>query len=294
MRQYAPPPDVAALCARLREAGFPAYPVGGAVRDLVLGRLPRDWDVATAARPEEVTALFPAARPTGLSHGTVTLATCSREVEVTTFRRDGPYSDGRRPDYVMFVPDLTTDLARRDFTCNAMALDQDGGLIDPFGGAADIARRQLRCVGDPSVRLQEDVLRMLRAVRFCAQLDFDLGPAEQAVLAAHPQWVRRVSVERLRAELEQALLGAAPGRSAVFFRLGFLDHLPVRPCAPDLSGLAALPLHPVPRWAGLCHILMQCGGLDDPAEFLKCLHMERSVRRLILAELDVPENFRKN
>ena len=142
-----------------------------------------------------------------------------------------------------------------------------------------------------------DFARSLKEKGLIKHLGFsmhDTAEALEAVLAAHPQWVRRVSVERLRAELEQALLGAAPGRSAAFFRLGFLDHLPVRPCAPDLSGLAALPLHPVPRWAGLCHILMQCGGLDDPAEFLKCLHMERSVRRLILAELDVPENFRKN
>lgn len=246
MRQYAPPPDVAALCARLREAGFPAYPVGGAVRDLVLGRLPQGLgrghrrpagggDRPLSRRPPH--GPLPRHRhadhvqPGGGSHHLPTGRPLLRRPAA------GLCGVRARPDHRP---------GPAGFHLQRHGAGPERRADRPLRRRGGHRRRQLRCVGDPSVRLQEDVLRMLRAVRFCAQLDFDLGPAEQAVLAAHPQWVRRVSVERLRAELEQALLGAAPGRSAAFFRLGFLDHLPVRSCAPDLSGLAASPSTPCP------------------------------------------------
>lgn len=185
-RTWCVPQEIAALCARLRRGGYAAYPVGGAVRDLVLGREPGDWDVATSSPPSMTAALFgAAARPTGFAHGTVTVDTAAGGVEVTTFRREGPYSDGRRPDRVYFVRELFYDLARRDFTMNAMALDTDGTLIDPFGGAEDLRRGVIRTVGEAAPRLREDGLRIFRGLRFSAQLDLELGEEERAAIAAH-------------------------------------------------------------------------------------------------------------
>ena len=176
------PGGVAALCARLRSAGREAYPVGGCVRDLLLGRTPGDWDVTTSARPEEVMALFERTVPTGIKHGTVTVLTGAGGVEVTTFRAEGGYADGRHPDAVTFGGDLAGDLSRRDFTINAMALGPDGAVIDPFGGRADLKAGLIRCVGEPERRFVEDALRMLRAVRFSAQLDFAIEGATAEAL----------------------------------------------------------------------------------------------------------------
>src|SRR5271156_5070200 len=156
------PPDVIDLCERLRSKGKRAWIVGGCVRDLLLGRVAADWDVATDARPKELLAVFPRAIPTGIDHGTVTVVSSGRHYEVTTLRGEGGYSDGRRPDWVEFVDDITADLARRDFTVNAMAIDPiDAKLIDPFDGRGDLARRLLRAVGEPQARFAEDGLRVL-------------------------------------------------------------------------------------------------------------------------------------
>ena len=177
------PAPVAACCGALRRAGYEACPVGGCVRDLLLGRAPGDWDIATSARPEAVTALFERTVPTGLKHGTVTVLLGGMALEVTTFRGESGYSDGRHPDRVTFGVGLREDLARRDFTINAMALAPDGSVLDPFGGRADLARRLIRCVGEPERRFTEDALRMLRAVRFAAQLGFSLEARTAAALA---------------------------------------------------------------------------------------------------------------
>ena len=172
------PPDVLAICRRLREAGHQAHLVGGGVRDMLIGRPPTDFDLATDARPETVVALFGTtfAIPTGLKHGTITvLSETRRPVEVTTFRGEGEYLDGRRPVSVSYVDTLEEDLSRRDFTMNAVAFDPlDGRLSDPFGGQGDIARKLIRAVGDPLVRFREDGLRPLRAVRQAAQLEFEV------------------------------------------------------------------------------------------------------------------------
>jgi tRNA nucleotidyltransferase (CCA-adding enzyme) len=209
------PEAVRAICARLRKAGFEAFTVGGAVRDALLGRHPGDWDVTTSARPEEVQKLFLRTIPTGLPHGTVTVlegrGAARTAVEVTTFRGEGAYSDARRPDSVIFGVPLEEDLARRDFVVNAIAFDPiDNTLRDPFGGAADIARRVLRAVGDPAARFAEDGLRVMRAVRFAATLEFSLDPAtEEAILAALPS-LARVSQERVRVELFKLLAATQP------------------------------------------------------------------------------------
>ena len=168
----------AALLARLHGAGYAAYAVGGCVRDSLLGRTPQDWDLCTSARPEQVLALFGEGQciPTGLQHGTVTIKYGGQLYETTTFRTEGAYTDGRHPDEVHFVPDVRQDLARRDFTINAMAYNDAEGLIDPFGGQQDLQQGILRAVGDPATRFEEDALRILRLYRFAARFGFAIDP----------------------------------------------------------------------------------------------------------------------
>ena len=208
------PAHVQQLLAALRAGGFVACPVGGCVRASLLGRVPGDWDGGTSARPEQVKACAaPRWRTvdTGIAHGTVTVLTAGGPVEVTTFRVEGGYSDHRRPDGVRFVADLKEDLARRDFTVNAMALDE-GGIVDPFGGRADLQAKVIRCVGEPAARFEEDALRILRALRFAACLDFSVEPATLAAARAAAPTLCRVSAERVFTELDKLLLGPGAGR----------------------------------------------------------------------------------
>lgn len=196
------------ICLTLKRNGFEAYLVGGAVRDSILGLAPNDWDIATNARPEQVTPLFDRVIETGIQHGTVTVVTGSKPCEVTTYRADGDYSDGRRPDSVRFVSSIEQDLARRDFTVNAIAFDPiSGRFVDPFGGAYDIALGVIRTVGDPRDRFSEDTLRTLRAVRFAATLGFAVDSSTLREIARHPL---RVAHERIRVELEKGLLSNRP------------------------------------------------------------------------------------
>lgn len=209
------PEGVRALCVRLIGAGHEAYVVGGAVRDLLLqGRhAGGDWDVATSARPEVVVALFPRVVATGLQHGTVTVVDRSHglTVEVTTYRSEGGYADGRRPDAVRFVSDLAEDLSRRDFTINAIALHPvTAALVDPFGGATDLAGRQIRAVGDARTRFSEDGLRPMRAVRFAAVLGFEIEPATFAAIAPCLPTFRRVATERVLVEWTKLLCAGQP------------------------------------------------------------------------------------
>lgn len=207
------PPDVLGICRRLREAGHAAFIVGGSVRDLLIGRAPGDFDVATSALPEATMDIFGAryAIPTGLQHGTVTVLAGKRHVEVTTFRGEGVYLDGRRPSSVTFGATLDEDLARRDFTMNAIALDPVlGKLFDPFDGQGDIVRKIVRAVGDPVLRFTEDGLRPMRAVRQAAQLGFALDPDTQAAIPRTFDSFRKVSAERIRDELRKLLLSPRP------------------------------------------------------------------------------------
>lgn len=205
------PPGALEVMARLEAAGHQAYLVGGCVRDLVMDRRPHDWDVATDARPAQVRRLFPRVRPTGVRHGTVTVVTPTVDVEVTTFRVEGPYSDRRRPDHVTFVARIEDDLARRDFTINAMAADARGRLVDPFGGRRDLfLHRLVRAVGDPAARFSEDALRMLRAVRLAAELGLDVEQATYAAIAEHAHLLEHVSAERIRDEFSRILLARRP------------------------------------------------------------------------------------
>ncbi|HEX3698228.1 MAG TPA: HDIG domain-containing protein [Polyangia bacterium] len=218
------PADVLALCRRLVAAGHQAHLVGGGVRDLLLGRPPADFDVATSAPPEAVLALFGHgfAIPTGLQHGTVTVLTDAsprRPVEVTTFRGEGAYVDGRRPSSVTFVSSLADDLARRDFTMNAVGFDPvSGQLSDPFDGQGDLGRKLVRAVGDPLARFREDGLRPMRAVRQAAQLGFDIDLPTLDAIPLTLEVVRKVSAERLRDELLKLLGAPLPSRGLELMR----------------------------------------------------------------------------
>jgi tRNA nucleotidyltransferase (CCA-adding enzyme) len=207
------PEDVLGICRRLREKGKRGWIVGGCVRDLLRGAPAKDWDVATDARPDDVIGMFRKVIPTGLQHGTVTVVVRGVHYEVTTLRGDGAYSDGRRPDRVEFVDDITADLARRDFTINAIALDPvDGHLIDPFEGRKDLEARVLRAVGKPDERFAEDGLRVLRAARFSATLEHTIDPdTERAMGTARAlDTFRRVSAERVRDEWLKAMRASRP------------------------------------------------------------------------------------
>jgi tRNA nucleotidyltransferase (CCA-adding enzyme) len=211
------PADVVALCRTLGDAGHEAWVVGGAVRDLLRGQLAKDFDVATSAGPDEVTRLFGRKRtiPTGEKHGTVTVLTerdgARQHVEVTTYRGEGAYSDGRRPDAVVFVRTLDEDLKRRDFTMNAIAWDPIAlRLADPYGGQDDLAARRIRAVGDALERFREDGLRAMRAVRFCAQLEFAIDPATEAAIGQALDVFAKVSAERVRDELTKLLTAPRP------------------------------------------------------------------------------------
>jgi tRNA nucleotidyltransferase (CCA-adding enzyme) len=212
------------LCERLRSRGKRAWIVGGCVRDMLLGRTANDWDVATDARPNELLGIFPKAIPTGLEHGTVTVVKEGHHYEVTTLRGEGTYSDGRRPDWVEFVDDITADLARRDFTVNAIAVDpQDGKIIDPFDGRGDLERGLLRAVGDPKQRFSEDGLRVLRAARFVASLELALDPATEAAIEPTLDTYRKVAPERVRDEWIKTMKARTPSRAfEVMRRTGIL------------------------------------------------------------------------
>ena len=204
----------------LRDSGYEAYIVGGCVRDCLLGKEPADWDITTSARPEQVKAVFRKTVDTGIKHGTVTVLMNDGKYEVTTFRTDGVYTDHRHPDAVTFSPDLKEDLKRRDFTVNAMAYSAESGIVDLFGGMADMERKVIRAVGDPKSRFGEDALRMMRAVRFSAQLGYDIDPETAAAVKELAPTLSAVSGERIRDELEKLLVSDNPGRLRDLCELG--------------------------------------------------------------------------
>lgn len=237
----------------LRRAGYEAWYVGGCVRDSLLGRPIHDWDVTTSALPEQVMACFDRCIPTGIKHGTVTVLTEQGQAEVTTYRTDGDYPDGRHPAQVTFVSSLGEDLARRDFTVNAMAMDEKGNITDLYGGREDLKRRLLRCVGDPELRFREDALRMLRAIRFSAQLDFSVEENTRRAMKMLGHLCRGLSAERIRDEIEKTLLSPRPERVNEIAELGLPEVFGLEQDK-DCSELSTLPPERVIRWAGLCRI----------------------------------------
>lgn len=204
------PKHASDIIKTLSAHGYEAYVVGGCVRDSILGKKPADWDITTSALPEQVKALFPRTIDTGLKHGTVTIMMDKVGYEVTTYRIDGTYEDHRRPNEVTFTSDLKEDLMRRDFTINAMAYNEEQGLVDLFGGIQDLTDRIIRCVGNPAERFDEDALRMLRAVRFAGQLNFKIEENTKAAIEAQHIFLKDVSAERIQTELMKLLVSGHP------------------------------------------------------------------------------------
>lgn len=206
------PPEVKSVLQRLGDAGYEAYAVGGCVRDILLGKEPGDYDLATSALPEQTMELFSGySVPTGLRHGTVTVRAGQRSVEVTTFRTEHGYQDHRHPDCVRFTHRLEEDLGRRDFTINAMAMDTEGRLTDLFGGREDLRRGVIRAVGDPEKRFEEDALRILRALRFASVLGFSIEETTAAAIETKREGLRYIAAERIHTEMTKLLCGEKAG-----------------------------------------------------------------------------------
>ncbi len=209
----------------IRSHGYEAFIVGGCVRDAVLGRIPGDWDITTSAKPEQVKEIFGKTVDTGLKHGTVTIIKHGKGYEVTTYRIDGEYLDGRHPETVEFTPDLREDLKRRDFTINAMAYSHETGIVDEFEGMEDLKRRVIRCVGCAGDRFTEDALRILRAVRFAAQLDFVIEDETYKAIVKIAPNLTHVSKERIQVELTKLLLSDHPEKIWMVDETGIADYV---------------------------------------------------------------------
>ena len=266
-------PGAAALLDTLHAAGYAAYAVGGCVRDSLLGRTAHDWDLCTSALPQQVMELFGAEQciPTGLQHGTVTIKYGGQLYETTTFRTEGSYTDGRHPDAVQFVPDVREDLARRDFTINAMAYNEADGLVDPFGGQKDLQNGLLRAVGEPQQRFTEDALRILRLYRFAARFGFALDAATARAARQLAPHLDCISAERIQEELAKLLTAPQPG--------AYLEPAVLAVVLPELTPAALDAAKPVVdacpageenlpvRWAALLRSL----GESDTRRVLKRL-----------------------
>ncbi len=214
------PAKVHKIIDTLETAGYEAYAVGGCVRDSILGREPDDWDITTSARPEEIKRLFSRTIDTGIRHGTVTVMLDKEGFEVTTFRIDGDYEDGRHPNNVTFTASLEEDLRRRDFTINAMAYNETRGLADLYGGLADMEAGVIRCVGDARERFTEDALRMMRAVRFSAQLGYRIDEDTQAAITALAPNLQKISAERIQTELVKLVISPHPDYLRIAYETG--------------------------------------------------------------------------
>ena len=268
------PYEVEWVIGKIRDAGYEAFAVGGCVRDTLLGRTPEDWDVTTSARPEAVKAIFERTVDTGLQHGTVTVLKNRKGYEVTTYRIDGEYHDGRHPDSVEFTPNLLEDLKRRDFTINAMAYSHETGIVDEFGGMEDLKAGIVRCVGRPEDRFTEDALRLLRALRFSAQLGFEIEESTYAAIKTIAPNLAKVSKERVQAELTKLLLSAHPERILLLKETGLSAQIVPgfdAVFAPALfSELSRLPAEKSLRWAGF----LLCQSTKQAEAVLKGLKMD--------------------
>lgn len=217
------PENVKRIIQVLSENGYEAYAVGGCVRDSLIGKEPEDWDITTSALPSKVKSLFRRTVDTGIAHGTVTVMFGKTGYEVTTYRLDGLYEDMRHPKNVEFTSNLAEDLKRRDFTVNAMAYNEESGLVDLFGGISDLKDRIIRCVGAPKARFGEDALRILRAVRFCAQLGFDIEKQTAEAVAQMAPSLEKISKERIHTELNKILKSENPEYFLLADELGIME-----------------------------------------------------------------------
>lgn len=276
MPQINPPKYVRQILFTLQSRGHLAYLVGGCVRDVIMEITPNDWDICTSALPEDVLELFPDSRPTGIKHGTVTVTIGSKSAEVTTFRTEGDYRDHRRPDSVTFVSDLITDLGRRDFTMNAIALSADGMLADPFDGVKDIQNRCIRCVGKPEVRFTEDALRMFRALRFSARLGFTIEYNTLNAIEQCASLASELAPERVRDEVEKILLTTRPETMSAAISFGLMKKYISGSGwkMPNFADIAALPRKALPRWVAFSIMLRKYGYIPSAHDFLAQLRLD--------------------
>lgn len=290
------PPKVAAVLEALEKAGHEAFIVGGCVRDMLLGKAPEDFDVATSAKPRHVKALFGRTVDTGIRHGTVTVLLGNEtgrtdktdKIEVTTYRVDGEYLDKRRPSWVGFTERIDEDLARRDFTMNAIAYNPKSGWRDPFGGRRDIGNRLIKCVGEPHERFSEDALRMVRAARFAGQLGFAVDGGVMRGIAAMRENLGRVSIERISDELRKLLLGEHAGALAIAHEAGLWPHILrgggiVQGGGADISA-AAKSISECARDFPM-RLALLLGICANPLEALKNLRLSRKTEKTALAYL---------
>lgn len=234
------PAPVKEILQVLEQHGHEAYVVGGCVRDAIIGMQPKDWDITTSALPEQVKSLFSNTADTGIQHGTVMVIRRGTGYEVTTYRIDGEYKDGRHPEAVTFTRSLEEDLKRRDFTINAFAYNPKTGIVDRHNGLFDLQEKRIRAVGDPDERFTEDALRIMRAVRFSAQLSFSIEDETKQAMVRHADNLKNISKERIREEFEKTLLSPNPGRVYQFSAFGMADYLFPEPALAE-KGFDPLP-----------------------------------------------------
>lgn len=272
------PKDVKTILDTLTEHGYEAYAVGGCIRDSILGRKPDDWDITTSALPEQVKEIFKRTIDTGIKHGTVTVMIDKTGYEVTTYRIDGEYEDGRHPNSVEFSTDVVEDLKRRDFTINAMAYNEKDGLRDEFGGIGDIRKCMIRCVGSPVERFTEDALRMMRAIRFAAQLNFTIQRETLDAIKKLAVNIKKVSMERVQVELLKTLMSDKPENVQLFSECGItaqiLPHIDAILKSPKkaivLKMIKNSEKNPVMRYASLLYY----AGDEAAYETLKALKLD--------------------
>ncbi len=219
------PENVELILSTLKENGYEAFAVGGCIRDSLMGITPSDWDITTSALPQDIKKCFRRTVDTGIEHGTVTVLIGDNSYEVTTYRIDGEYKDNRHPSEVTFTDAVSEDLRRRDFTINAMAYNKERGLVDLYGGRDDIRRRMIRCVGEADERFQEDALRILRAIRFAAQLDFDIDSRTRDAVSNHAPRLKAVSKERILTEISKLICSGHMERVSDIFQLGVIPYI---------------------------------------------------------------------
>lgn len=272
-----PPKYVREIMKVLEQRGHSTYLVGGCTRDMLLGSMPNDWDLATTATPDQVSSLFEKTENAGITHGTVKVCVSrGKKVEVTTLRREEGYSDHRRPDTVTYISDLTEDLSRRDFTINAIAIPLNGIIMDPFGGRGDLEGQIIRTVGYPVHRFSEDALRMFRAYRFAAKLGFNLDPGTAHAISVCAHLASALSVERLRVEIDKILRSKNPHVMYHLISSGLLgQYLTGRDISSaQLNNLNLIAGNKLMRWAAFCALLDKNGLIRSPHHLLQALKLD--------------------
>ncbi|MDR2570328.1 MAG: CCA tRNA nucleotidyltransferase [Oscillospiraceae bacterium] len=287
----APPDYIVNVLNKLIYEGHDAFLVGGSVRDALLNRPVNDWDLATSATPVIVAKLFPKTVLTGEKFGTVTVVLPECSIEVTTFRVEGDYADGRRPTEVEFVSGINEDLSRRDFTINAIAKSAEGDIIDPFNGREDIKNGIIKCVGGPNTRFSEDALRMFRALRFTAELGFTIEAETLQAIYANAALASNISTERVRVELEKTLMSEKPEIAGEMIKIGLLSkYISISGKSPDnLDKIKELPMESVLRWCVFCAILVEKKYISSASEFLHDIHLDGKTIKTCLRALAITD-----